>query len=59
MPSRLADADGRLNREDLNEQQRFYLERGHLRYTELLPMDSLIDDTWLDTAIRELGPAPR
>ena len=53
------DADGRLNRDDLAEQQRFYQERGHLRYDQLLAIDSLVDDTWLDTARRELGPAPR
>ena len=53
------DPDGRINREDLADQQRFYLERGHLQYRELLSMDALIDESWLDAALRELGPAPR
>jgi NitT/TauT family transport system substrate-binding protein len=53
------DADGRLNREDLADQQRFYLEQGELQYRDLIPIDSLIDDSWLDAAVRVLGPAPR
>jgi hypothetical protein len=53
------DPDGRINRDDLADQQRFYQERGHLRYDQLLSIDALTDDTWLDAALRELGPAPR
>jgi NitT/TauT family transport system substrate-binding protein len=53
------DPDGRINREDLAEQQRFYQERGHLRYGDLLAIDSLIDESWLDAAIRELSATPR
>src|SRR5919199_3513292 len=37
------DADGRLNREDLADQQRFYMERGELQYRDLIPIDSLVD----------------
>ncbi|HLH24117.1 MAG TPA: ABC transporter substrate-binding protein [Chloroflexota bacterium] len=53
------DPDGRLNREDLADQQRFYMERGELQYRDLIPIDSLVDESWLDAAIRVLGPAPR
>ena len=53
------DPDGRLNRDDLADQQRFYLERGSLQYRDLIPLDSLVDDSWLDAAVRVLGPAPR
>jgi NitT/TauT family transport system substrate-binding protein len=53
------DADGRLNREDLADQQRFYMERGQLQYRDLLSLDTLVDETWLDAAVRTLGPAQR
>jgi NitT/TauT family transport system substrate-binding protein len=53
------DPDGRLNREDLADQQRFYLERGHLQYRDLLDINALTDDSWIDAAVRDLGPAPR
>jgi NitT/TauT family transport system substrate-binding protein len=53
------DPDGRLNRDDLADQQRFYMERGSLQYRDLLPIESLVDDSWLDAAVRVLGPAPR
>ena len=53
------DPDGRLNRDDLLEQQRFYQERGHLQYRDLLSMDALVDESWIEAALRELGPAPR
>jgi len=51
------DPDGRVNRDDLMAQQRFYQERGHLQYTDLLPIEALLDESWLDAAIRTLGPA--
>jgi NitT/TauT family transport system substrate-binding protein len=51
------DPDGRINREDLADQQRFYQERGHLQYRDLLAIDALIDESWLEAARRELGPA--
>src|SRR5262249_26789334 len=51
------DPDGRLNQEDLAAQQRFYQERGHLQYRDLLAIDTLVDNSWLDAALRTLGPA--
>jgi NitT/TauT family transport system substrate-binding protein len=53
------DPDGRVNRDDLQAQQRFYQERGHLQYRDLLPIESMVDETWLDAAIRALGSAAR
>jgi NitT/TauT family transport system substrate-binding protein len=53
------DPNGALNRDDLAAQQRFYQERGHLQYRDLLPIDTLVDQSWLDAALRELGPVPR
>jgi NitT/TauT family transport system substrate-binding protein len=53
------DPDGRLNRDDIADQQRFYQERGELQYRDLIPIDSLVDESWLDAALRVLGPAPR
>ncbi|HZR99591.1 MAG TPA: ABC transporter substrate-binding protein [Chloroflexota bacterium] len=53
------DPDGRVNRDDLMAQQRFYQERGHLQYTDLLPIEALLDESWLDAALRTLGPAAR
>jgi NitT/TauT family transport system substrate-binding protein len=53
------DPDGRVNGEDLADQQRFYQERGQLQYRDLIPIDTLVDETWLDAALRVLGPAQR
>jgi NitT/TauT family transport system substrate-binding protein len=53
------DPNGGLNRDDLAAQQRFYQDRGHLQYRDLLAIDTLVDQSWLDAALRELGPAPR
>src|SRR5919199_3055326 len=53
------DPDGRVNRDDLMAQQRFYQERGHLQYPDLLPIEAMLDESWLESAIRALGPALR
>jgi hypothetical protein len=53
------DPDGRVNADDLQAQQRFYQERGHLQYRDLLPIEAMLDDSWLEAAARALGPAPR
>ncbi|HZU05233.1 MAG TPA: ABC transporter substrate-binding protein [Chloroflexota bacterium] len=53
------DPDGRINREDLMAQQRFYQERGHLQYRDLLPIEAMVDESWLEAALQVLGPAAR
>jgi NitT/TauT family transport system substrate-binding protein len=53
------DPDGRVNADDLQAQQRFYQEQGHLQYRDLLPIEGMLDESWLDAAVRALGPAPR
>jgi len=39
----------------LEEQQRFYMRRGYLKYADPLPLDRIFDFTYVRQAVRELG----
>ncbi len=49
------DPSGRPNVESIMEQQRFFLSRGSLRYTDLLDIRQYIDDSFVEYAARQLG----
>lgn len=53
------DPDGRMNIEHLDQQQRFFMRRGYLSYREPIDLQRLVDYTWLEYAIQQLGPFPR
>jgi len=39
----------------LMDQQRFNLERGYLKYETLLPVETMVDFSWADNAVKKLG----
>lgn len=49
------DPSGRPNVDSIMEQQRFHLQRGSLKYTELLDIRQYIDDSFVEYAARQLG----
>jgi NitT/TauT family transport system substrate-binding protein len=55
VPSYL-DGDARINVAHLDQQQRYYADRGYLNYREPIDLNRFVDTTWLDAAIQQLGP---
>jgi NitT/TauT family transport system substrate-binding protein len=49
------DGDARINVAHLDQQQRYYAERGYLNYREPIDLNRFVDTTWLDAAIQQLG----
>ncbi len=47
--------DGKIDRDSLMEQERFFLTRGELAYKTPLPLDRLIDERFLEQALAILG----
>jgi NitT/TauT family transport system substrate-binding protein len=51
------DPDGRVNTDSIMEQQRFYMARGQLTYREPLDIRNYVDESFLDSALLQLGPS--
>lgn len=49
------DPSGKPNVDSIMEQQRFHLQRGSLKYTELLDIRQYLDDSFVEYAARQLG----
>jgi NitT/TauT family transport system substrate-binding protein len=49
------EPNGEINAGDLDTLQRFFAERGLLEYDEMLPVDSLIDSTFVEAARERVG----
>ena len=50
------DPDGRMNVAHLEQQQRFFMDRGYQNYREPIDLQRLVDYRYLDAAIQQLGP---
>jgi len=50
-----SDPDGRINWDSLMDQQRFYMERGEVTYSEPLDLLQWSDDSVRQAALRALG----
>jgi len=49
------DGDARINVAHLDQQQRYYAERGYLNYREPIDLNRFVDTTWLDAAVQQFG----
>ena len=47
--------NGRLNVDNLMEQQRFLMGRGYLKYTDLIDINKMIDYSFVESALKVLG----
>jgi len=49
------DFDGQIKTDSLADQQAYYVSRGYTEYTEVIPMDRVIDETFWQEALERLG----
>lgn len=49
------DPNGELRPEDFDAQQLYNMDMGHVEYTDLLPYELMVDNTWLLEAYKQIG----
>jgi NitT/TauT family transport system substrate-binding protein len=47
--------DGRVNRKSMEDVQRYFLDQKATNYTEPIPIDRMVDESYLDEALKKLG----
>ncbi|MFI5266941.1 MAG: ABC transporter substrate-binding protein [Chloroflexota bacterium] len=47
--------DGRINRKSLADEQQYFLDQKATNYTTAIPIDRMVDETYLEEALKKLG----
>jgi len=47
--------DAKLNRASMADEQKYFLDQKATNYTEAIPIDKIVDETYLEEALKELG----
>ena len=59
IPGPYWDPNGRLDRKSIRDVQQFFMETKAVQYSEPIPIDSIIDESYLEQALAVVGTVPK